>query len=52
MKKYRIYFVDCNGYGGDMIWNGQNLAEIKRKLNEYTRAWNLEPISYLTIDEI
>ena len=51
MKKYYIYFVDREGYGGGVTWKAKNLIEVKKLLKQYTRAWNLEPISDLIIKE-
>ena len=53
MRKYEIYFVDCNGYGGTMkVTNCRDIYEAKKRLANYVRVWNLLPITDLSIKEI
>ena len=52
MKKFRVYFVDNNGYGGDVIWEGKNITDIKGKVKCYVKLWQLAPISDLEITEV
>jgi len=52
MKKFKIYFVDCEGFSGTVIWQAKNITEIKKQLKQYINAWNLAPIGDLSINEI
>lgn len=53
MKSYRIYFIDKDGHGGEMIWrNKKKLTEVKKGVKQYIRLWDLAPITDLKIEEV
>ena len=52
MKTYNIYFVDCNGYGGDFNCKCKNIKDAYSKLQQYARAWNLLPITDVEIKSV
>ena len=52
MKKYCIYFVDCNGYGGSTSVEAKNETQAKKEVLNYCKIWGLLPISDLDIKEV
>ena len=50
--KYKISFTDKDGNWGEMTWNCSGLSEVKRKLKEYIKSWDLAPISDLEVKEV
>ena len=52
MKEFYIYFIDKEGYGGDVTWKAKNITEVKKMLKQYINQWQLAPISDLIIKEV